>query len=129
MRCHSAIASRPAIDSSSVFGALEECVRLALAVGIRRQQQLLRLFRVVQRVEQPRRHARRVAERGMRRDVFDALAVDVDLAAVAQRLQVFRAVLRAIAAHCADVLALRGVALARRPCCHESLLLLLSYRS
>ena len=45
---------------------------------------------IVQRVVQAREHAHGVAERGMRRDVLDALAVDPDLAAVAQALEVFR---------------------------------------
>ena len=51
-------------------------------------------LRVVQRVVEPRHHPRGVAERRMRRDVLDALAVDVDLAPVAQRVEVFVAGLR-----------------------------------
>src|SRR5688572_3514868 len=57
--------------------------------------------------------------------VIDALAVDVDLASVAQRLEILLAVLRAVAADRADVLAARGVIPTRHPRCHESLLSLI----
>ena len=49
------------------------------------------LLRVVQRVVEPRDRARGVAERRMRGDVLDPLAVDLDLAAVAQAFEIFRA--------------------------------------
>ena len=51
-------------------------------------------FGIVQRVVEARDHARGVAEGRMRRDVLDAFAVDVDLAAVAQRFQKLLAVHR-----------------------------------
>ena len=43
--------------------------------------------RVVQRVVEPRQHPGRVAKGRVRRDVLDPLAVDPDLAAVAQALE------------------------------------------
>ena len=49
---------------------------------------------IVQRIVEPRDHARGVAKGRMGGDVLDALAVDVDLAAVAQRLEILRAGLR-----------------------------------
>jgi hypothetical protein len=82
------MAFRPASRSSSDFGALKN------VAGIGRQHDLVGVFRIVQRVVEPRHHARRVAERRMRRDVLHPLAVDVDRAIVAQRIEVFRAGLR-----------------------------------
>ena len=46
---------------------------------------------VVQRVVEAGDHARGVAKGGMGRDVLDALAVDIDLAPVAQLLEIFGA--------------------------------------
>jgi hypothetical protein len=42
----------------------------------------------MQRVVEPRDHPRGVAERRMGRDILDALAVDVDLAPVAQAVEI-----------------------------------------
>ena len=67
--------------------ALEIGVRHAAVAGVGRHQQLVLVLGIVQRVVEARDHARGVAEGWMRRDVLDALAVDVDLAVVAQQLQ------------------------------------------
>ena len=69
----------------------EEFVGEAARAGVgRRGQQRLGLL-VVQRVVEPRDRARGIAERRMRGDVLDALAIDVDFAAVAQAFEIFRA--------------------------------------
>ena len=69
----------------------EELVGVAARAGVgRRGQQVLGLC-VVQRVVEPRDRARGVAKRGMRGHVLDALAVDIDLSAVAQAGEIFRA--------------------------------------
>ena len=67
----------------------EERMGIAAASGIGRRRQDTALARIVQRVIEPGCHADRVAEGRMHRDVFDALAVDVDLAVVAQARHVF----------------------------------------
>src|SRR5262249_35162188 len=46
---------------------------------------------IVQSIIETRDRARSVTKGRMRRDVLDALAVDIDLAAVAQAFQIFRA--------------------------------------
>ena len=81
------MASRPAIDLVERLRRLEEGVRHAAIAGVGRQQELVLALGVVQRVVEARDHARGVAEGRMRGDVLDALAVDVDLAIVAQRVQ------------------------------------------
>ena len=102
------MASRPATDSATFFGALEIGMRHAAVAGIGRHQQLVLVLGVVQRIVEPRDHARGVAEGRMRGDVLDALAVDVDLAAVAQRLQKLLAVHRRRGSDVADGLRLLG---------------------
>ena len=68
---------------------------IAAAAGIGGAGQHALPRRVVQRVVQPRDGAHRVTESGVGGDVGDALAVDIDFAAVAQALHVFRAGIRA----------------------------------
>ncbi len=89
-------------------GALEVGVRHAAVAGVGRHQQLGAMLGVVQRVVEARQHARGVAEGRMRGDVLDALAVDVDLAAVAQQLQELIARHRLGHADLADGLGLSG---------------------
>ena len=69
----------------------EEFVREAAGAGIGRPRQNPLGLLVVQRIVEPRDRARGVAESRMRGDVLDPLAIDVDLAAVAQAFEVFRA--------------------------------------
>ena len=83
---------------------LEEGVRHAAIAGVGRQQELVLALVVVQRVVEARDHARGVAEGRMGGDVLDPLAVDVDGAVVAQRVQIFRAGLRTGDFDVADVL-------------------------
>jgi hypothetical protein len=83
-------------------------VRVAFVPGVGGHQELVLALGVVQRVVQAGDHPRRVAERRMRSDVLDALAVDEDLAAVLQRLQVFLAGLRLRYFHLTDSLGLGG---------------------
>src|SRR5262245_4740172 len=64
-------------------------VAATAGVGFLRQDRLA--FGIVERVVQPRDHARGVSKRGMRRDVLDALAVDPDFTPVAQALEVLLA--------------------------------------
>src|SRR5262245_1065244 len=45
---------------------------------------------IVQRVVEARDGSRRVAERRMRGDVTDALAINIDLASIAQAREIFR---------------------------------------
>jgi hypothetical protein len=45
----------------------------------------------MQRIVEACDRARGIAEGGMRRDVLDPLAIDIDLAPVAQALEIFRA--------------------------------------
>ena len=94
-------ATEPAIADARPFGdgiaagdrlldrlrALEIGVRHAAVAGVGRHQQLVLVLGVVQRVVEPSQHARGVAESGVCGDVLDPLAVDVDLAPVAQRFQ------------------------------------------
>ena len=101
-------AAHPAVGDAGPFGdgvaagdqllerlrRLEEGVGHAAVAGVGRQQDLVLALGVVQRVVEARHHAGGVAEGRMRGDVLDALAVDVDLAAVAQRVEIFRAGLR-----------------------------------
>ena len=82
---------------------LEEGVRHSAIAGVGRQQQLFLSLVVMQRVEQARHHAGGVAEGRMGGDVLDAFAIDEDLAAVAQRLDIFRAGLRFGNLHLADI--------------------------
>ena len=69
----------------------EELVGEGARAGVGRAGQHVLLLGIVQRVIEPRDGARGVAERRMRGDVLDPLAVDIDLAAVAQAFQIFRA--------------------------------------
>ena len=112
---------------------LEEGVRHAAIAGVGRQQQLVLALVVVKRVVEARDHARGVAEGRMRGDVLDPLAVDVDVAVVAQRLQIFRAGLRSRDFDVARVLR-RNCRLPRfpAPClpCHRDLpVTLFDYRT
>src|SRR5262249_16100918 len=70
---------------------LEEFVGIAAGAGVGRRGQHVMPGWVVQRVVKQRHRGRRVAERRMRRDVLDALAINVDVAAIAQRFQKTRA--------------------------------------
>ena len=74
-----------------ILRALEVGVRHAAVARVRRHQQLVLVLGIVQRVVKARDHACGIAEGRMRGDVLDALAVDVDLAVVAQRLQILLA--------------------------------------
>ena len=67
----------------------------AAIAGVGRQQELVLALGVVERVVEAGDHPRGVAEGRMGGDVLDPLAVDVDVALVAQRIQVFRPGLRA----------------------------------
>ena len=69
------------------LGALEVGVRHAAVAGVGRHQQFVLVLGVVQRIVEARDHACGVAEGRVRGDVLDALAVDVDFAPVAQRLE------------------------------------------
>jgi len=67
------------------FWRLEEGVRHSPIASVCRQQQLFLSLVVMQGVEKARHHPRGIAEGGMGRDILDALAIDEDLAAIAQR--------------------------------------------
>ena len=69
----------------------EEFVGVAAGAGIGRPGQHGLALGIVQRVVEPRDRARGIAERRMRGDVLDPLAVDIDLAPVAQACEIFRA--------------------------------------
>src|SRR5580693_7916546 len=75
---------------------LEEFHGVAAGAGVGRRGEHVLGGLVVQRVVEQRHRARRVAERRMLGDVLDPLAIDVDLAAVAQRFQELRAGHRAL---------------------------------
>ena len=77
---------------------LEEFVGVAAGAGIGRRGEHVLGRLVVQRVVEQRDGAGRIAERRMFGDVLDALAVDVDLAVVLERLQEFGAGERALLA-------------------------------
>src|SRR5262249_23309353 len=62
---------------------LEEFVGIAAGAGVGRRGQHVMPGWVVQRVVKQRHRGRRVAERRMRGDVLDALAINVDVAAIA----------------------------------------------
>ena len=68
----------------------EELVGEGARAGVGRAGQHVLLLRVVQRVIEPRDGARGIAEGRMGGDVLDPLAVDIDLAAVAQAFEIFR---------------------------------------
>src|SRR3981189_1615477 len=89
---------------------LEEGVRHSRVARVCGHQQLVLSLVVMQRVEQARHHPGGVAEGRMGGDVLDALAVDEDLAAVAQGFDVLRAGLRFGDFHLADVFALFALA-------------------
>ena len=69
----------------------EELVGEGARAGVGRAGQHVLLLWIVQRVVEPRDGARGVAERRMRGDVLDPLAVDIDLAAVAQAVEILLA--------------------------------------
>jgi hypothetical protein len=89
---------RPLRDSllvrDKILGAVrggEEAVGVAVAAGVGRRGQDGRPRRVVQGVVQPGDHRGRIAERRMRGHILDPFAVEVDLAPVAQALDVLLA--------------------------------------
>ena len=73
------------------FGDPEELVGEGAGAGVGRARQHGLLLLVMHRVVEPRDRAHRIAECRMRRHVVDFLAVDVDLAAVAQAVDVLLA--------------------------------------
>jgi hypothetical protein len=79
----------------------------AAIAGVGRQRQLGFALVVVQRVIEPGDHPCGVAKRRMSRDVFDPLAVDEHGAAVAQRLDIFVAILRPV--HLESAITLRSL--------------------
>ena len=84
MRAQAAIASRWPIRSSRERATRKNLwVKPPEPVSVGAVSTSL-VFGIVQRIVKPRDRARGVAERRMRGDVVDALAVDVDLAPVAQ---------------------------------------------
>ncbi len=66
-------------------------MRVAARARVGRRGQHVLGLGVVQRVVEASQRARRIAERGMRGDVLDPLAVDIDLPPVAQALEIFLA--------------------------------------
>src|SRR5580704_15839824 len=66
-------------------------MREAAIAGVSRTGDHILGGRIMQRVVHPRDHARGVAKRRMHCDVFNALAVNVYLAIVAQAFQIFLA--------------------------------------
>ena len=75
---------------------LEEFVGIAARTGIGRRGQHVLGFLGVQRIVEQRHRSRRIAKGRMGGDVLHPLAVDVNFAAVAQRLQEFRSGERAV---------------------------------
>ena len=75
---------------------LEEFMGVAARAGIGRCGEHVLGLLGVQGIVEQRHRGRRIAESRMRGDVLDPLAIDVDVAAVAQRLQEFRPGERAI---------------------------------
>ena len=69
----------------------KELVGEGARAGVGRAGQHVFLLGVMQRVIEPGDGARGIAEGRMRGDVLDPLAVDIDLAAVAQAFEVFLA--------------------------------------
>ena len=69
----------------------EEFVGEPARAGVGRAGQHVLLLGIVQRIVEPRDGARGIAERRMRGDVLDPLAVDIDFAAVAQAFEIFLA--------------------------------------
>jgi hypothetical protein len=63
----------------------------AARAGIGRSDKNVSGFRIVQSIIETGNRARAVAKRRMRGDVLDALAVDIDLAAIAQAFKVLGA--------------------------------------
>src|SRR5262245_42436485 len=83
-------------------------MRHAAVARVGRHEQLGLALGVVQRVVEPRDHACGVAKGGMCGDVLDALAIDVDRAPVAQRIQELLTRHRLGGADLADSLGLLG---------------------
>ena len=79
-------------------GGLEEAVRVAAGAGVGRRGQGFLALGVVQRIVELGDRDGGVAEGRVLGDILDALAVDIDLAAVAQRLEVLGARERALLA-------------------------------
>ena len=73
------------------LGRFEKGMREAAVAGVARQEQFMLAAVVVQRVVEARDHPCGVAKSRMRRDVPDALAVDIDFAPIAQLLEIFLA--------------------------------------
>ncbi len=76
------------------LGRLEESMRHAAIAGVGRHHDFVFVLGVVHGVVQPRHHPRGVAEGRMFGDLLDLLAVDEDLAAVVERGEILRSVLR-----------------------------------
>src|SRR5579871_2648783 len=72
------------------MGHLEIAMGVAATAGVGRSGQGLFRGRVMQCIVEPRDRARRVAEGRVGGDVLDPLAIDIDLAALAQALEIFR---------------------------------------
>ena len=68
----------------------EVFVRVAAGAGVGRAGQRVAPLRIMQRIVQPGDRADGIAESRMGGDVGDTLAIDIDLASVAQALDVFR---------------------------------------
>src|SRR4051794_2593058 len=66
-------------------------MRVAAGAGVGGAGQHVAVLRVVQRVVEPRDRPDRIAEGGVGGHVLNALAVDIDLAAITQGLHVLRA--------------------------------------
>ena len=71
-------------------------VRIAARARVGRRSQHVLGLGVVQRVIEAGQRARRIAERGMRGDILDPFAIDIDLPPVVQALQIFLARERAL---------------------------------
>jgi hypothetical protein len=69
----------------------EELVGVAAGAGVGLAGQQHLALGIVQRIVKPRDRTRGIAERRVRGDVLDPLAIDIDLAAVAQAFEIFRA--------------------------------------
>src|SRR5262249_21341179 len=76
-------------DVLSRAGDLEEFVRVAARAGVRLSRQHAPRLCIVQGIVQPRDRGGAVAERGVFRHIGDAVAVDVDLTAIAQGFDEF----------------------------------------
>ena len=83
------------------FGRFEISVREASVARVGRQQQLVFVRRIVQRVIEASDHPGSISEAGMCRDVLHTLAVNIDFAPVAQGLEILLVVHRPVdCRHC-----------------------------